>query len=97
MICPAASPTSGSPSSPIRSRFTAAIASATSSILLLMLGDSSVFARIASVWDRQRLRKGVHGVLGNRLRSAKALGLAAHESLISRKTVAEVPLNGLSL
>jgi hypothetical protein len=29
--------------------------------------------------------------------SAKAIGLAAHESLISRKTVAEVPLNGLAL
>jgi len=34
---------------PIRSRFTAATASATSSILLLMLGDSFTFARIASV------------------------------------------------
>jgi hypothetical protein len=42
-----------------------------------------------------RLRE-VHRVLGNRLRSAKALGLAPHGSLISRKTVAEVPLAGLT-
>ena len=58
VICLAASPTSGSPSPPIRSRFTAATASPTSSILLLMLGDSSVFARIASVLDRRRRRRG---------------------------------------
>jgi hypothetical protein len=38
----------------------------------------------------------VHGVLGNRLRSAKALGLASHEPSVSRETVAEVPLTGLS-
>jgi len=48
----------GPPSSPIRSRLTAATASATSSILLLMPGDSSVFARIASVEDRPHRRRG---------------------------------------
>ena len=34
--------------------------------------------------------------MGNRLRSAKALGLATHEPSVSRETVAEVPLTGLS-
>jgi len=38
----------------MRSRFTAATASATSSILLLMLGDSSVFARIAAAMASRR-------------------------------------------
>jgi len=42
----------------IRSRFTAVTASATSSILLLMLGDSFTFARIASVLVRPRRRHG---------------------------------------
>ena len=42
----------GSP--PISSRLTAATTSATSSILLLMPGDSSVFARIASAMASRR-------------------------------------------
>ena len=46
----------GSP--PIRSRFAAATASVTSSILLLMPGDSFTFASIASVLDRRRRRHG---------------------------------------
>jgi hypothetical protein len=38
----------------------------------------------------------MHGVLANRLRTAETTDRAAHESSVSRKTVAEVPLTGLS-
>ena len=39
----------------------------------------------------------MHGVLANRIRTAETTDRAAHESSVSRKTVAEVPLAGLSL
>jgi hypothetical protein len=38
----------------------------------------------------------MHGVLANRIRTAETTDRAAHESSVSRKTVAEVPLAGLS-
>ena len=41
--------------------------------------------------------QGVRGVSRNRLRTPGPAPPETHESLISRKTVAEVPLTGLSL
>jgi hypothetical protein len=39
----------------------------------------------------------MYGVLANRIRTAETTDRAAHESSVSRKTVAEVPLAGLSI
>ena len=39
----------------------------------------------------------MRGVLAHRIRTAETTDRAAHESSVSRKTVAEVPLTGLSL
>ena len=45
----------------------------------------------------KRHRRVMHGVLVNRIRTAETTDRAAHESSVSRKTVAEVPLAGLSI
>ena len=42
-------------------------------------------------------RRGTRGVLANRRRTADTPNLAAQGQSVSRKTVAEVPLTGLSL
>ena len=44
----------------------------------------------------KRHRRVMRGVLANRIRTAETTDRAAHESSVSRKTVAEVPLAGLS-
>ena len=46
---------------------------------------------------REKRHRSGCGVLANRLRTAETTDRAAHESAVSRTTVSEVPLTGLSL
>jgi hypothetical protein len=60
-------------------------------------------ARGSADWEtvcaevRKSPSQGVSGVSGNHPPDAQAAPTEAHEALVSRETVAEVPLTGLSL